>query len=313
MTIPKFHEYIDPVLGRLAEGQQVRASDLYRDLADASNLTPAERIETMSGGGNRSENRVYWACTYLVQAGALSRPARGYLQITDLGLQMLAEFPDGVPLSAVKATPGFVAWSRRTIEARQTKHEKERDENTETPEGIGESDQTPIEQIDDAILQLRSAIVGELLDRIREEKPVFLEHLVLKLLSALGYGDGDEDMQRLGQSGDGGVDGVINQDKLGLDQIYVQAKRYAADHKIGPSAIRDFNTAVQMKMASRGVFITTSSFTREAREVLRDLKYSRIILIDGNEFANLMIDHGVGVAVEKTFQIFKIDENLFDA
>ena len=139
-----------------------------------------------------------------------------------------------------------------------------------------------------------------------------MERAVLRVLQAMGYGNGEDDVQHLGGMGDGGVDGVINQDKLGLDQIYVQAKRYADDNVVGPGAIRDFNTAVQTKKASKGVFITTSRFSRDAREVLRDLPYTRIILIDGHELASLMLEHRVGVTVDRSYKVFSVDENFFE-
>jgi restriction system protein len=147
---------------------------------------------------------------------------------------------------------------------------------------------------------------------LRGESPLFFEQVVLKLLSAMGYGDGEQSTQHLGGTGDGGVDGVINQDRLGLDQIYVQAKRYKQGSNVDSHAIRDFNTAVQANQASRGVFITTSKFTQDALETKKTLMHTRIILIDGEQLTDLMLDYGVGVTLDKTYSVFKIDENFFD-
>jgi len=174
------------------------------------------------------------------------------------------------------------------------------------------SDSTPDEQIDFGIASLRAAVMNELLSRIRTESPRFLKEIVLKVLHAMGYGEGEDDLEHLASTGDEGVDGVINQDKLGLDQIYVQAKRYQEENSIGRLDIQAFVGVISGKSASRGVFITTSRFTKDAREFAARLPQPRIILVDGNQLAELLIEHEIGVTVDKLFKVYKIDENFFE-
>lgn len=278
-------------------------------MADGLGLSDEERIETMSGGGNRAESRVHWAQQSLKEAGALVRPKRGYSAITPFGQELLAKYPNGVPLSALEATQGLQDWYARSRESYKSKRLGQTKVLNESESNV---DQSPDEQIEDGINRLRSTVAGELLDRLRDESPRFFEQVVLRLLQVMGYGDGDDSTQHLGGTGDGGVDGVVNQDRLGLDQIYVQAKRYKDGNNVNSHAIRDFNTAVQANQASRGVFITTSKFTPDAIEAKKTLMHTRIILIDGDHLTDLMLDYGVGVTVDKSYKVFKIDENFFD-
>jgi len=309
MVMPKYHELFNQVMETLGDGQAWRSRDLRDEVVSKLDLTDAERSETMGGGGNRAASRVHWATESLFQSGAISRPRRGYLQLTEFGRELMRENPSGIDVGVLEQTEGLKEWYRRSKESSQLRRSRSVDENSEV---VSDPDITPDEQIEEGVARLRAAIAEELLDRLRTEPPAFLENVVLKLLHAMGYGEGDEDALHLGGSGDGGVDGVINQDKLGLDQIYIQAKRYGRDSTVGPGAIRDFNTAVQTKKASRGVFITTSRFTSDAVEVLRDLPYTRIVLIDGDQLTDLMLEHGVGVTVDKEYTVFKIDENFFE-
>ncbi|MFI4971044.1 MAG: restriction endonuclease [Hyphomicrobiales bacterium] len=309
MAIPKFHEVTNPVLEFISDGRVYQRRDVRVAVVDALNLTPDERGETMSGGGKRAESRVGWAMESLYKSGAIERPSRGQLQITDFGSDLLRDYPGGIPFQVLLATEGMQEWKRISIEKARARHKGAAESDFDLS---ASTDTTPEEQMEIGFSSLRSAVSSDLLERLRTEAPLFLENVVLKLLHAMGYGEGDEDTLHLGGSGDGGVDGVINQDKLGLDQIYVQVKRYARDNTVGPGAIRDFNTAVQTKKASRGVFITTSRFTADAVEVLRDLPYTRIVLIDGNQLTDLMLEHGVGVTVDKVYKVYKIDENFFE-
>jgi restriction system protein len=170
-----------------------------------------------------------------------------------------------------------------------------------------------MEQIEGAIAVLRATVRQDLLDRLREEAPDFLEQAVLKVLHAMGYGASTDDLEHLGGAGDEGVDGLIRQDKLGLEQIYVQAKRYAADNTIGRPHLQQFVGALAGKSASRGVFITTSSFSKEARLFAHGLQNQKVILLDGEEFADLMIDYEVGVGVRHVIKTYEVDANFFEA
>ncbi|HQU00490.1 MAG TPA: restriction endonuclease, partial [Acidimicrobiales bacterium] len=245
----------------------------------------------------------------LFQARAISRPKRGHVQITEFGRQILAKYPEGITVAFLKTTEGFKDWTLRTAEKSAGKSSKTQ---SVEPGGLIDSDITPDEQIDVGVSRFRSIIAAELLERIRNESPLFLEEVVLQVLHAMGYGEGEDDIAHLGGPGDGGVDGVINQDKLGLDQVYVQAKRYKEESSIGPDVIQSFVGAVHGKGATRGVFITTSRFTEGARKFAAGLPQPRIVLVDGAQLADLMLEYQIGVTVENEYKVYKIDENFFE-
>ena len=221
----------------------------------------------------------------------------------------MKDFPDGIKLATLEETEGMKEWYRVSTEG--SKLHKGSPVISELAEAAT-SDSTPDEQIDFGIASLRAAVMNELLSRIRTESPRFLKEIVLKVLHAMGYGEGEDDLEHLASTGDEGVDGVINQDKLGLDQIYVQAKRYQEENSIGRLDIQAFVGVISGKSASRGVFITTSRFTKDAREFAARLPQPRIILVDGNQLAELLIEHEIGVTVDKLFKVYKIDENFFE-
>ena len=309
MALPKYHELFNDVLEVLSDGKQYHRRELYAAVIDRIGLSDAERSETMKGGGNRARSRVHWAFEYLSQAGAVHRPKRGYTQITDDGRQLLLGNPDGVSLSLLKQTDGLRAWGRRSLEKRNARLANE-DEDSSDAESAEDDldDRTPNEQIERSIKTIESTIASQLLHRLRDEDPEFLERTVLKLLHEMGYGSSEDDLQHLGGSGDGGVDGVIRQDKFGIDQIYVQAKRYGSGTVGRPEA---FVGALSGQQATRGVFITTSSFSKDARDFARSIPQYRVILVDGEELVRLMIEHKVGVTVSRTVAIVELDENFF--
>ena len=307
--MPKYHELFNDVLNVLSDDQLWRRRDLAQAVLEDLDLTDAERSETLGGGGNRAESRVHWSIESLFKSGAITRPTRGVTQISSFGHQLLKDFPDGIKLATLEETEGMKEWYRVSIEG--SKLHKGSPGISEMAESAT-SDTTPDEQIDFGIASLRAAVTSELLSRIRTESPKFLEEIVLKVLHAMGYGEGEDDLEHLGGAGDEGVDGVINQDKLGLDQIYVQAKRYQEGNSIGRPDIQAFVGAISGKSASRGVFITTSRFTKEARDFADRLPQPRIILVDGNQLAELLIEHEIGVTVDKLFKVYKIDENFFE-
>ena len=310
MAMPKFNDMFSDVLIVLKEGDTLHRSDILPRVIDRLGLTEAEKNETMSAGGNRARSRVSWSLEFLCQAGAAERPSRGYARITELGKQMLIEQPEGVTLKRLRQTDGLKDWKRRS----QAKAEDRQREAALEVEGDNDGDgdeSTPLEKIENSINQIESAIATQLLERIRAEEPVFLERTVLELLHAMGYGNSKDDLTHTGGSGDGGVDGLIRQDRLGLEQIYIQAKRYG-EGTIGRPQIQNFVGALSGKGANRGVFITTSRFTAEARDYVKNLLDKRIVLIDGEEFARLMIANGVGVISTKSFKLVEIDENFFE-
>jgi restriction system protein len=311
MSIPKFSELFNDVLIVLSDGNQYHRRELQAEVLNRLVLTDAERAETMSGGGNRARSRVHWAFEFLCQSGATKRPKRGYAEITDFGRQLLQENPSGISLELLRQTDGLKDWRRRSIEARAARrNEEELEDLDDDVDGSDSADRTPHEQIENSKIAIEAAVASQLLQRLREEDPEFLERTVLKLLHAMGYGSSEDDLQHLGGSGDGGVDGVIRQDKFGLDQIYIQAKRYGSA-TVGRPDIQSFVGALTGQHATRGVFITTSSFSREAKEFARTIQQYRVILVDGEDLVRLMIENKVGVTVSRTVEVVEIDENFF--
>lgn len=310
MTIPKFDDLFNNVLNLLNDDRAQHRNDLKKAVSESLDLSEAERNETMSSGRNKLNSRIHWSAEYLVQAGAISRPQRGYMQITDLGKGLLAKFPEGITLSDLRDTPGMKAWHERSVANREARLSADGDEGPNSSTAMN-TDSSPLENVDEALTVLRSALAGDLLQRIRKEDPEFLERLILKLLYAMGYGASLTDLEHLGGSGDEGVDGVIHHDRLGLDKIYLQAKRYRDESTIGRPSVQAFVGALSGKGATRGVFIATTKFSRDAYEYAQRLTGQTVVLIDGDQLANLMIEHKVGVAVEQSFEILKIDENFF--
>lgn len=305
MAIPKFKDLFDDVLEVLASGDELHSREVRQRVLDRLDLTEAERTETNPGGGNRANSRVHWAIEFLCQAQAVTRPKRGYAQITEFGRELMRE-PGSVTLARLRQTEGLKAWRRRTLANKELRRQSTSDE-AETTEP---DDRTPNEQIEASTNEIRASVASQLLQRLRDEDPEFLEQTVLKLLHAMGYGSSEDDLQHLGGSGDGGVDGVIKQDKFGLDQIYVQAKRYGSN-VVGRPHIQNFVGALSGKHATRGVFITTSQFSSDAEEFAKNVPQYRIILIDGEDLVQLMIEHKVGVRVAQTLELVEIDENFF--
>jgi len=311
MTLPKFKDLFTDVLIVLSDNEMHQRIALREEVKARLNLSQAELSETMRGGGNRVGSRIHWATEYLVQSGAVYRPSRGYSKITDLGRQLVLENPGGVTLEMLRQTEGLQAWRERTLANRATRTSSASEESEDSANLDFENDDSPIESIDSAIKLMNSALEGNLLNRIREEKPEFLEKLVLRLLHAMGYGASLENLEHVGGAGDEGVDGVIHQDQLGIDKIYVQAKRYREAGPIGRPTIQSFVGALSGKKATRGVFITTSRFSTDALEYVNNLAGFSVVLIDGEQLVKFMLENKVGVTTQETFEILSIDENFF--
>jgi restriction system protein len=255
-----------------------------------------------SGRQSLFANRVAWAVTHMAQAGLLDRPTRGVTQITDRGIEVLTQYPDRVDMKVLSRFPEYAEFRTRT---KQRKGQQLPDTVAVTGEDL-----SPREAIEDVIDSAHSAVAADLLARVLKQPPVFLEQLVLRLLVKMGYGGLETPAEHLGGPGDAGLDGLIRLDKLGLDVVYVQAKRYT-DRHVGRPDIQAFVGALHGAQASRGIFITTSRFSSDARDYAERVN-ARLVLIDGPELAALMIEHDCGVIVEESFVLKRVDENFFE-
>lgn len=298
--IPDFQTLMKPVL-ELASDGEIQISDAVSRLEDAFGLSAEERAELLpSGKQTRFANRVHWARSYLKQAGLLSSPRRGFFVASERGRQVLQDDPIRIDRKYLEQFEDFLAFQERTQQSTIPAVAKEETENA-----------TPDELLRSAHANLTATLAADLVDRLRESAPVFFEDVIVQLLLAMGYGHDASAGQVLGQAGDDGVDGVINLDPLGVDQVYVQAKRYGADNKIGAGAIRDFYGALGLKDVTKGIFVTTSSFSPSAEQTAEKLG-ARIVLIDGAKLGRLMVAHEVGCRVTDTYKVATIEESFFE-
>ncbi|MBC7255007.1 MAG: restriction endonuclease [Chloroflexi bacterium] len=302
MAIPDFQTLLLPVLRFMGDGQEHSLRETVEVLAQEFNLTQEEREQLLpSGTDSVFDNRVSWARTYLTKAGLLVQTRRGYRQITPLGKEVLARNPSALTVHDLGKFPGFEEF-RRSRETGQ--------EVSPPPGQPPDSDRTPEEKMGDAYQEIRRNLAEEILQKVKGCSPSFFERLVVDLLVKMGYGGTRYDAgQAVGRSGDGGIDGIIKEDRLGLDVIYIQAKRW--ENSVGSPEIHRFAGALLGKRAQKGVFITTSTFTREAREYANS-SGTNIVLIDGETLANLMIDHNVGVAITSTYELKRLDSDYFE-
>jgi restriction system protein len=276
-------------------------SDLYEQLADDKGLSSEDRAELLKSGTQYVyQNRIGWARTYLKKAGLLESPGRGLARITQRGKEVLREAPPRLNVKFLRRYPEFVEFHTYRPPA------AEPDGGTPTDAEVAE---TPQDALERAQAELRQQLADELLDRVMKSPPSFFERLVVDLLLRMGYGGSREDAGRtIGKAGDGGLDGVINEDRLGLDVIYIQAKRW--ENTVGRPVVQAFAGSLEGARAKKGVLITTSSFSPDAQAYVRQIE-KRIVLIDGGLLATLMIEHNVGVSVEATYEVKKMDLDYF--
>lgn len=300
MSIPDYQSIMLPLLRLASDGVEHRLRDAIDELAKHFALTPEERAQMLpSGTAPVFNSRVAWARTYLKQAGLLEAPGRGVLRITSSGMELLAEKPKAISAKLLERYPEFREFqSRGKTEG-------------ETPaQATVTVSSTPEDRLGSAYQELKTAVEAELLELVKGATPGFFERLVLDLLLKMGYGGSREEAAKaVGQSGDGGIDGIIVQDRLGLDMIYVQAKRWD-NTVVGRPEIQRFAGALQGQRARKGVFLTTSSFSKEAREFAAFID-SRIILIDGKRLAELMFEFKVGVTTVATYEVKRVDSDFF--
>ena len=302
--IPDYQTLMLPVLKQSANGE-VRISDVVETLAKELGLTAEEQDQLLPSGKQTTfANRIHWAKTYLTQANLVRSTRRAHFIVTERGKEVLAKDPTKIDNDFLQQFEEF-----RALRARSKSLDTE--DQAEAPTTPIQQ-ATPDEEMRIAHARINAALTDELLDRVRQASPAFFERLIVQLLLAMGYGGTTEGAGRaIGKSGDDGVDGVIDQDPLGVDQIYIQAKRYQAANSIGPGAVRDFFGALSLKRATKGIFVTTSSFSQPAIETARSLG-SRIVLIDGKHLARLLIHYNVGTRDEEILRIKKLDEDFFE-
>ena len=300
MPIPDYQTVMLPLLDVLADGQTYSTRDLIEKLAVHFHLTDTEKRELLPSGQQPIfANRVGWARTYLKKAGLLESERRATQKITAAGLNVLRNRPDKIDIDYLKQFPSFIEFQNRHADAADA---------ADTAESTN-ANRTPEELLDSTFSAMQSEMAEELLAKVKGCSPDFFEKLVVELLLKMGYGGSFKDAGKaIGQTGDGGIDGIIKEDKLGLDAIYIQAKRW--EGTVGRPEIHKFVGALEGQRAKKGVFITTSYFSREATEYASNIN-TKVVLIDGEALSRLMIDNNVGVSTLRAYEIKKIDSDYF--
>lgn len=298
-----------PVLRAFAHGAQ-SVSDVLAPLTIEFSLTADEVDEVIpSGRMTTLQSRAHWARTYLSKAGLLTSPARNRHVITAAGRDLLASGVQRIDMKTLEQFDDYRQWR-----ATESGRDKASETSGQLPQELSEpvlAVQTPDERIEQDFNAIERALVEDLLSAMFVMPPARFEQLIVDLLLAMGYGGGDRDMgQSIGKSGDGGIDGIINEDALGLDAVYIQAKRYAVDSKVGRPALQAFVGSLTGEGATKGVFVTTSDFSKEARDYVNKVQH-RIVLINGDRLARLMITHEIGVRARKTYVLRSVDEDYF--
>lgn len=296
--IPDYQTLMLPLLQYLADGQQRRVKEIVEHLADVFQLTPEERVETIpSGYKPLFYYRVSWAKQYLKEAGLIYLPIRAVVQITDAGRQQLAEKPEKITRKLLLKYPSFAAFLKKDAD----------DEDESAIEVESSSKQSPQEVLANAYKSIHAAIKADLLARLRNCSPDFFEQAVVKLLMAMGYG---VEGKVVGKSGDGGIDGIIKEDQLGLDVVCVQAKRWEGN--VGRPVVQAFVGSMDMQRARKGVILTTSAYSSEARDFVNKIESKKVVLIDGEQLADFMITHNIGVVVTSTYQLKEVSNDFFE-
>lgn len=294
MAIPDFESIMLPLLKCVKDGNEWQMRYVEDNVAKYFGLSEHEKEQLKPSSTTETlfQNRLRWARLYLKKASLLEDPKRGYTKITKEGLKVLKQNPSKIDISFLKQFSSF-----------QQFYFKKKGEEQESNEIIKES-QSPEDLIIEGINEIRRGVESEVIEKIKTCPPDFFEKTVVQLLEKMGYGDGTP----TGKSGDGGIDGMIKQDKLGLDEIYVQAKRW--QNTVPGKEIRDFAGSLSGKKSKKGIFITTSNFSRDAIDFIKSVD-SKIILIDGEKLAKLMFDYNIGFEQGDTYQLKKIDEDFF--
>lgn len=314
LPIPDYETLMLPVLKLFAEGKPNVAA-CVPEIKQAFQITDEEAAELLpSGRTTLLQSRVHWARTYLAKAGLLASPKRNQHVITDLGRQTLSANPPRIDNEYLSRFQGFTDWIVQSRSPDRTS-EANGESNSSSPRQVDvtpiDDSQTPEDALEAASSLLNAALRDELLGLLHQLSPQRFERVILDLLSAMGYGGGNASRGMTTKAtGDGGIDGIIHEDALGLDAVYLQAKRYAPDNRVGRPDIQRFIGSLTGEGATKGVFVTTSDFSREAQEYLYRVQH-RVVLINGSRLAQLMIAHGVGVRTRRTFLLQSVDEDYF--
>lgn len=306
MAIPDYQTLMLPLLMKAAE-KEIRVPEIRDDIANEFGLTVEEKEQLLKSGTQRVlDNRLHWAKIYLSKAGLVVTPTRGRFVATSQGRALLAENPIRIDNELLSRYPSFMSFvSGRASSAGAVELTSEEKTN------ISETKATPEEQIESAFHDLQTSLRSEVIQRILQNSSSFFERVIIDLLVAMGYGGTRTDAAtHLGRSGDGGIDGVINEDPLGLDRVYVQAKRYAEGTNVGRPEVQAFVGSLVGLGASKGVFVTTSEFSIHAKDFVKNLP-QRVVLIDGRTLAELMIEHRVGVRTSRSIEFKRLDEDFF--
>lgn len=300
--VPDFQSIILPMLQYLSNGKSKTLNEAMRHLANLFNLTEVHlKIKVPSGQMGLFRNRVGWARSYLKKAGIIKYPERGVYQITEEGKEFLATNPSKLRMKQLEQFPKYKEW-------RQTFTDSSSKQKTETRT----EEQTPEEVLASTVSELKSELATELLDKLMENSFQYFENFVIQLLQKMGYGEFREDAsQHTGQSGDQGIDGIISQDRLGLENVYIQAKRFT-NNSVGSPEIRNFIGSLALQGVSKGVFLTTSRFSSSAVQTAFNSKQQKIVLINGKELTELAIEYNLGVQIAETIEIKKIDLDYFE-
>lgn len=306
MSIPDFQSCMRPLLVAVEDQHVHDFKTVVQWVCNYLELSEEEVRKVLpSGRQTYIKNRLAWARTYMNKAGLTHAPARGQIQITERGLKALQDCPQRVDVRYLCQYPEFVEFHKVKTKPEQR---SAKDASAVVDEQSDNAD--PQERLEEAFDEIRNSLADELLEAVKQQSPDFLERLVVQLMQAMGYGGWSENSGSATQyTADGGIDGVINEDPLGLDTIYLQAKRYS-DSSVGRPDIQAFVGALEMKRARKGVFITTSQFSKEAREYCEMIE-KKVVLIDGRKLAELMIQYGLGVSTKQTYEVKAVDTDFF--
>lgn len=305
MAVPDFQTIMLPLLRVAGDDNEHTIHEAIEILANEFQLSDEEFNELLpSGKQKRFSNRVGWSRTYLIKSGLLESPRRTYFIITERGKEVLSGNPSKIDMNFLKQFPEYIEFKKRKNKPNDT-------DGNETLDSISFDNQTPEEILDDAYQEIRNGLIQELLEQIEDNSPAFFENLVVELLVNMGYGGSRGGAARaVGRSGDEGIDGIIDEDRLGLDTIYIQAKKWQDGNSVGRPEIQKFVGALQGKKAKKGIFITSSTFNQNAYNYVHKIE-SKVVLIDGQRLAELMIDFNVGVSLDTTYHLKKLDSDYF--